>query len=62
MSAAHNPQRGADRYNAKLDEAAVRHIRRNRLGLTMRALAQLHGVHYRTVEKVLYYESWRHVL
>lgn len=61
MPAARNPQRGADRHNATLDADAVRHIRRNRLGLTLRALAALHGVHWRTIEKVRAFETWRHV-
>ena len=61
MPAARNPQRGVDRPNALLDPAAVRHIRRNRLGLTVKALAALHGVHWRTVEKVRMFETWRHV-
>lgn len=56
-----NSQRGTDRHNARLDEAAVRHIRRNRFGLTRRALAQLHRVHWRTIEKVQTFETWRHV-
>lgn len=62
MAAARNPQRGTDRYNAVLTPEAVRHIRRNRHGLTVRALAALHQVHWRTVEKVQSYETWRHVL
>lgn len=61
MAAARNPQRGVERWNAVLDPDAVRHIRRNRHGLTMRALAGLHGVHWRTIEKVMAFETWRHV-
>lgn len=61
MPAARNPQRGVDRYNAKLTPAAVRHIRRNRLGLTRKALAGLHQVHWRTIEKVQTWETWIHI-
>lgn len=62
MARARNPERGIDRYNARLTPEIVREIRANRHGLTLRALAERFGVHRRTVEKVHYYESWRHVL
>lgn len=46
---------------AKLDENKVRWIRQNRQGLTTRAMADRLGVHYRTVEKVRYGETWCHI-
>ena len=65
--------RGQDLPQAKLlelDVAAIRsaarqreslrqHIRKN---LSNEALAKQFGVHIRTIEKVLQYESWSHVV
>jgi transcriptional regulator of met regulon len=53
---------GADLPHAKLDEDRVRYIRRNPAGMTAKQLAAELGVHYRTVEKVRHYETWRHVI
>lgn len=44
-----------------LNESVVREIRINREGLTAKERARRLGVHYRTVEKVLYRETWGHV-
>jgi hypothetical protein len=65
------PQRGADRYNAKLTDHDVRLIRelvaeRSRLlaaarALSNRQLAEKFDVNYRTIEKVAEYRSWIHV-
>lgn len=46
---------------ARLDEGKVRWIRTNREGLSLKAMAARLGVHYRTVEKVHYGETWGHV-
>lgn len=54
-------QRGEARHNARLTEADVRWIRKNRHGFTAKLQAALLGVHHRTVEKVRYYETWYHV-
>jgi DNA-binding transcriptional regulator YiaG len=53
--------RGADLPHARLDPEKVRAIRENREGLTAKQLAALHGVHFRTVEKVRSRETWGHV-
>ena len=45
--------------NAKLKPEQVRAIRMNRHGKTAKALAAEYGVHYRTIEKVRSYETWR---
>lgn len=39
-------------------EALLKHIRDN---LSNAALARRHGVHERTIEKIVSYESWGHV-
>lgn len=54
-------QRGEARHNARLTEDSVRWIRRNRHGFTAKLQAALLGVHYRTVQKVRYFETWGHV-
>lgn len=46
---------------SKLDENKVRWIRRNRHGFSCKLQAALLGVHYRTVQKVRYGETWCHV-
>ena len=55
-------KRGADLPHSKLDEGTVRAIRDNKLGMTAKQWANKLGLHYRTIEKVRYFESWRHVL
>jgi DNA-directed RNA polymerase specialized sigma24 family protein len=39
-------------------EALMQHIREN---LSNEALAKRHGVHFRTIEKILSRESWSHL-
>lgn len=56
-----NP-RGTDLPHARLDPERVRYIRRNPRGMTAKQLAAELGVHWRTVEKVRHYLTWRHVL
>lgn len=56
MAAAHNPGR-----TPKLTEDSVRSIRENRNGRTAKQLASDHGVHFRTIEKINAYETWRHL-
>lgn len=46
---------------SKLNPDKVRWIRENRRGLSLKAMAKELGVHYRTVEKVHYGETWGHV-
>jgi predicted transcriptional regulator len=46
---------------AKLDADKVRWIRRNRHGFSCKLQAALLGVHYRTVQKVRYGETWCHI-
>lgn len=53
--------RGSDRPNAVLDDHKVKWIRENNEGLTAKQQAQIIGCHYRTVEKVRYYETWVHI-
>ena len=54
-------RRGLDLPQSKLNPDLVREIRINRHGMTARAQADRYGVHYRTIEKVRHYETWRHV-
>ena len=54
-------KRGFDLPQSKLNPELVREIRTNRHGMTARAQADRYGVHYRTIEKVRHYETWRHV-
>ncbi len=56
-----NP-RGTDLPHARLCPDRVRYIRRNPRGMTAKQLAAELGVHWRTVEKVRHYLTWRHVL
>jgi len=53
--------RGTRRPNARLNPERVRLIRVNRYGHTTKQLAEMYGVHYRTIEKVQYYETWSHI-
>lgn len=46
---------------SKLSADKVRWIRQNRMGLTIRQMAERLGVHRRTVEKVHYGETWCHI-
>ena len=54
-------RRGTDLPQSKLNPELVREIRTNRHGMTAKAQAAKYGVHYRTIEKVRHFESWRHV-
>ena len=54
-------RRGLDLPQSRLTPDLVREIRINRHGLTARDQAQKYGVHHRTIEKVRYFETWRHV-
>ena len=54
--------RGTALPHARLDPIKVRAIRANVKGKTARQQAEEFGVHYRTIEKVRYYETWGHVL
>ena len=65
-------KRGEDLPQSKLTEDDVRLIRqahaealaeikRLQQHVSARALAEKFGVHVRTIEKVLSYQSWRHV-
>lgn len=49
---------GAIRSAAKQRENLRKHIREN---LSNEALARQYGVHVRTIEKILSYESWSHL-
>ncbi len=65
--------RGEDLPHAKLTEDDIREIRAMHhykmeqieilnKKYSAKAIAQKYGVHYRTIEKILSYETWRHVL
>jgi len=56
-----NALRGERLPHSKLKQDDVRRIRQNIFGKTAKQLADEFGVHYRTVEKVLYYETWSHI-
>lgn len=70
MAAAINPQRGRNRWNAKLSDEDVTLIRaliaeRERLlaearKLTDKKIADKFGVHRNTIWKAAKYESWKH--
>ena len=47
--------------HAKLNPEKVKAIRANRKGQTAKQLAKSFGVHYRTIEKVQSFETWRQV-
>lgn len=55
-------KRGNDLPHSKLDPDKVREIRTNRSGKTAKQIAEIHGVHFRTIEKILYFETWKHVI
>lgn len=54
-------KRGTALPHAKLNKAKVRYLRSNPKGLTLRQLAAELNVHYRTVERAHYRETWGHV-
>jgi hypothetical protein len=54
--------RGNSLKQSRLDAGKVRYIRCNEKGMTAKALADMFGVHYRTIEKVRHFETWIHVL
>jgi hypothetical protein len=54
-------RRGNECTNAKLNPDRVRQIRENRYGWTTKRFAKEFGCHYRTIEKVQYFETWTHV-
>lgn len=56
-----NRQKGEARYNAKLNAAKVREIRRNAGTVKNIAQAADHGVCEGTIEHVISRRSWRHV-
>ena len=53
--------RGTSRPNSRLNPEKVKEIRKNAKGKTAKQLAQFYGVHYRTIEKVQYFETWAHI-
>jgi len=46
---------------SKLNPDKVRWIRQNPEGMTLKGMAKRLGVHYRTVEKVHYRETWSNI-
>lgn len=60
-TAAFMARRGLDLPQSKLTPDLVREIRINKQGLTARDQAEKYGVHHRTIEKVRYFETWRHI-
>lgn len=56
-----NP-RGSDLPHSRLCPDRVRYIRRNPAGRTAKQLAAELGVHWRTIEKVRHYLTWRRVI
>lgn len=55
-----NAKRGNELPHARMTPAAVREVRAAS-HLTAKQLADRHGVHYRTIEKIRAYETWGHV-
>jgi len=53
--------RGTRCYNAVMNEDKVRAIRSRGNGVSAKVWAKLFGCHYRTIEKIQYYETWTHV-
>lgn len=53
--------RGERLPQTKLTVDAVRAIKANVRGMTARQLADLHDVHFRTIEKIRSGETWGHV-
>lgn len=57
-----NPERGADRYNAKLDADKVREIRRLRAeGVDTPTVAKMFGINTGTVSRITRRLRWKHV-
>jgi len=54
-------KRGEQVHTAKMDAEKVRYVRRNPKGMTAKQLAAQFGVHYRTIEKIQYRETWENV-
>jgi len=54
-------KRGNELPQAKLTPEKVTAIRENRHGKTRKQLAAEFGVHYRTIEKIHYGETWGNV-
>ena len=54
-------RRGVDLPQSRLTPGIVREIRINRHGMTAKEQAAVYGVHFRTIQKVRYYDTWRHV-
>lgn len=57
MPAAINPHRPC-----KLTAEQVKQIRQNRTGLPAWRLAELFGVHVRTIDSIRSYRSWAHII
>jgi hypothetical protein len=57
---AHQAARGSKLPHAKLTERAVRAIRRNRHGWTIKQTAMIYGVHWRTVDDIRADRKWTH--
>jgi len=53
--------RGESRPNAVMSPEKVRYIRKNPQGKSSKKLAEMLGCHYRTVQKVQYFETWTHI-
>ena len=52
---------GSQLPQTRLTPDDVRAIRRNWPGWSSKRWARHLGVHYRTIQKIQYYETWRHV-
>lgn len=55
-----NAARGSMLPQSKLTERAVRAIRRNRMGWTIKQTARVYGVHWRTVDDIRADRKWTH--
>ena len=54
-------KRGNDLPRTKLTPEKVKEIRANRYGKTAQQLADEHGVHKNTIDKIRNFETWAHV-
>ena len=54
-------KRGNDLPQSKLNPEKVRYIRINRYGKTAKQLAEMFGVHNRTIEKIRDGKTWKFV-
>lgn len=52
--------RGDRLPQARLNDRAVRAIRRNRSGWTIKQTAKVYGVHWRTIDKIRADVTWTH--